>query len=129
MGGAPKAIEKGYMQREIQESAYRYQMDVEAGRRVVVGVNRFRISEENYPELLEVDPLAGEIQKRKIASLKNERDNQKVENTLKSLKSAAATDANLMPFIIDAVKAYATLGEICDILREVFGEYQQTVIL
>jgi methylmalonyl-CoA mutase N-terminal domain/subunit len=129
MGGAPKAIEKGYMQREIQESAYRYQMDVEAGRRVVVGVNKFQISEENHPALLEVDPLAGEIQKRKIAALKKERDFNKVESTLISLKSAAATDANLMPFIIDAVKAYATLGEICDVLREVFGEYQQTVIL
>jgi len=126
MGGAPKAIEKGYMQKEIQDAAYKYQMEVEAGKKVVVGVNRFQIEEDEKPEILKVDPAVGIRQKEKIAELKRTRDNKKVEETLKALNKAASGTENLMPYIIDAVKAYATLGEICGELRKVFGEYQQS---
>ncbi len=128
LGGAPKAVEMGFMQKEIQDSAYKYQMDVEAGREIVVGMNKFQVKEDVKPNLLKVDPLVGEKQNSKLADLKKERDSAKVEKALQALKSAAETDTNLMPYIIDAVKEYGTLGEICGVLREVFGEYQQSVL-
>ncbi|WP_422485661.1 acyl-CoA mutase large subunit family protein [Gudongella sp. DL1XJH-153] len=129
LGGAPKAIEKGFIQKEIQNSAYKYQMQVESLEKIVVGVNKFRIEETDKKELLKVDPHVELMQKKKIERLKSTRDNDKVQNTLDILKSKAETDENLMPFIIDAVKEYATLGEVCGVLREVFGEYEQSVIL
>ncbi|NTV88936.1 MAG: methylmalonyl-CoA mutase family protein [Clostridiales bacterium] len=128
MGGAPKAIEKGYMQKEIQDSAYKYQMEVEAGKKIVVGMNKFQVKEDGQPNLLTVDPMVGEKQKSKLVDLKKERDNEKVKAVLAALKAAAETEENLMPHIIEAVKAYATLGEICGELRDVFGEYQQSVL-
>jgi methylmalonyl-CoA mutase N-terminal domain/subunit len=128
MGGAAKAIEKGFMQKEIQDSAYRYQMEVEAGKKIVVGMNKFQIKEESKPNLLRVDPMVGEKQKGKLAELRKERNGNTVNEALKALKTAAASDENLMPYIIDAVRVYATLGEICGVLREVFGEYQQSVL-
>ena len=129
LGGAPKAIEKGFIQKEIQNSAYKYQMQVESLEKIVVGVNKFRIEETDKKELLKVDPHVELMQKKKIERLKSTRDNDKVQNTLDILKAKAETDENLMPFIIDAVKEYATLGEVCGVLREVFGEYEQSVIL
>lgn len=129
LGGAPKAIEKGYIQREIQNAAYRYQMEIESGERIVVGVNKFQIEETEKKEILKVDRIVELNQKEKLARLKKERNNEEVERVLKLLKEKAETDENLMPYILDAVKAYATLGEICDVLREVFGEYEQSVIL
>lgn len=129
LGGAPKAIEKGYIQREIQNAAYRYQMEIESGERIVVGVNKFQIEETEKKEILKVDRTVELNQKEKLARLKKERNNEEVERVLKLLKEKAETDENLMPYILDAVKAYATLGEICDVLREVFGEYEQSVIL
>lgn len=129
LGGAARAIERGYIQQEIQDSAYNYQKEIEAGERVVVGMNKFQIKEEAPKGLLKVDPAVGELQKKKLEELRKERDNNKVESTLQALKNAAKGDDNLMPFILDAVKAYATLGEICGVLREVFGEYQQSIIL
>lgn len=129
MGGAPAAIEKGYIQKEIMDSAYEYQKQIESDERIVVGVNKFQIKEEPPQGLLRVDPSVGELQVNKINKLKEERDNQQVEEKLATLKKAAETDQNLMPLILDAVKAYATLGEICGALREVFGEYQQSVVL
>lgn len=129
LGGAPKAIEKGYVQQEIQESAYNYQKEIESGDRIVVGMNKFQIKEQAPKGLLKVDPSVGELQKQKLVSLRSERDNNKVEETLQALRKAAEGDDNLMPFILEAVRAYATLGEICGVLREVFGEYQQSVIL
>lgn len=124
LGGAVKAIEQGYMQKEIQESAYRYQKAVESGDQVVVGVNKFQMKEEKPKDLMRVNPAVEKFQVEKTQKVRVERDNTMVEECLSKLKAAAQTDANLMPEILDAVKAYATLGEICGVLREVFGEYQ-----
>lgn len=124
LGGAPSAIEKGYIQREIQDSAYRYQREIEKDERVVVGVNKFQIKEEPPKGLLRVDPSVRISQMEKLKKLKSERDAEKVENMLAKLKKGAEGNDNLMPLILNAVKAYATLGEVCDTLREVFGEYQ-----
>ncbi len=129
MGGAPSAIEKGYIQKEIMDSAYEYQKQIESNERIVVGVNKFQTNEQPPQGLLRVDPTVGELQMKKIDELKEERDNDQVAQKLAELKKAAQTDQNLMPLILDAVKAYATLGEICGSLRDVFGEYQQTVVL
>jgi methylmalonyl-CoA mutase N-terminal domain/subunit len=125
MGGAPAAIEKGYIQREIQDSAYQYQREIEKEERVVVGVNRFQAEQEKPTNLLRVDPTVRISQLEKLRILKSERDDQKVKKGLAELKRTAEGSRNLMPPIFDAVKAYATLGEICDVMREVFGEYQQ----
>jgi len=129
MGGAVAAIEKGFMQREIMESAYRYQKEVESKKRIVVGVNEF-ISEEKTPiTILRIDP---EVEKKLIERLnevKRQRNNAKVKENLEKLRRAAEKeDENLMPHIIEAVKEYATLGEICNVLREVFGEYKPPAI-
>ena len=129
IGGAVKAIERGYIQKEIQDSAYKYQMEIESNDRIVVGMNKFQIKEGAPKGLLRVDPVVGELQKQKLENLRQERDNNKVNTALETLKKAAQTDENLMPLILDAVRAYATLGEICGVLRDVFGEYQQSVIL
>jgi methylmalonyl-CoA mutase N-terminal domain/subunit len=129
MGGAPGAIEKGYIQQEIQDSAYRYQKDVEANERIVVGVNRFQIEEAPPSGLMRVDPAVAEAQHQRLAALRAERDGNKVAQCLEALRRAAAGTDNLMPVILDAVHAYATLGEICGVLRDVFGEYRAPDIL
>lgn len=123
MGGAVKAIETGYMQREIQDSAYDYQRQVEDGQRTVVGVNQFQVEEAAPEGLLRVDPAVGELQKQKLQALRARRDNLAVQSALDELEQAAHGDENLMPIIFKAVKVYATLGEICGRLRNVFGEY------
>jgi methylmalonyl-CoA mutase N-terminal domain/subunit len=125
MGGAAAAIEKGFVQREIQESAYQYQQEIESGKRVVVGMNRFEVEEEKPTNLLRVDPSVRISQMEKLEKLRSERDNILVSKSLSELKRVAQGHENLMPLILSAVKAYATLGEICDVLRDVFGEYQQ----
>ena len=127
LGGAPKAIEKGFIQQEIQNSAYNYQMAVEQGKRIVVGVNKFKIEEEAPKGLLKVDPAVGKLQEQKIKQLKASRDNMQVSAVLQELKDWAKTNNNLMPVIIRCVKAYCTLGEICDALRTVFGEYKASI--
>ena len=129
LGGSPSAIEKGYMQQEIMDASYTYQKEIESGKRIIVGMNKFQVEEPKPTGLLRVDPIVGELQENKIADLKQKRDSQKVEQALASLKNACSTDENLMPYILDAVKAYATLGEICNVMRDVFGEYKQSVIL
>jgi len=129
MGGAVPAIEQGYIQREIQDSAYKYQLDIEKEERIVVGLNRFQVQEEKPTNLLRVDPAVRVAQINRLKELKPERDNEKVNKTLSDLKQGAQGDDNLMPYILDAVKVYATLGEICNVLREVFGEYQQVSTL
>ncbi len=121
LGGATKSIELGYMQKEIQESAYRYQKAVENGEQIVIGVNKFQMKEEKPKDLMRVDSAVEKLQVSKTRKVREDRDGQAVANCLNALKDAAQTDANLMPFIIDAVKVYATLGEICDFLRELFG--------
>lgn len=129
LGGAPKAIDKGYIQQEIQDSAYTYQKQIESQERIVVGMNKFQIDEPKPSGLLKVDPAVGEMQKKKLAALKEERDYAVVTQRLEELREAAQGEDNLMVPILNAVKAYATLGEICGVLREVFGEYQQNIIL
>ncbi|MDO5095203.1 MAG: methylmalonyl-CoA mutase family protein [Peptostreptococcaceae bacterium] len=129
LGGSPAAIEKGYMQQEIMDSAYSYQKDIETGKRIIVGMNKFQVEEPKPTGLLKVDPSVGERQAQKIAELKARRDNELVNQRLAELRRACNTDENLMPFILDAVRAYATLGEICNVMREEFGEYKQTVLL
>jgi methylmalonyl-CoA mutase N-terminal domain/subunit len=125
IGGAVEAIEKGFMQREIVESAYRFQKEIENKDRTIVGVNEFLTEEEVPIEILRVDP---EIEKKlvqRLERIERRRDQVRVRNALEDLGRAAEDEeVNLMPFILQAVKEYATLGEICDSLREVFGEYQ-----
>ncbi|MEN6500314.1 MAG: methylmalonyl-CoA mutase family protein [Rectinema sp.] len=128
LGGAVKAIEQGYIQQEIQDSAYAWQMDVENGERVIVGLNKFQVKENPPQGLLRVDPAVGERQKQKLAALKAGRDQKAVDSALASLRSAARSTDNLMPPILEAVRVYATLGEICGVLREEFGEYRPNVM-
>lgn len=130
LGGAPEAIAKGYIQKEIQDSAYKWQMDIEKGNKIIVGVNKYQTKEEPPKNLLRVDGSVGEMQAKKIAALKAKRDNAKVAETLAALKVACGDDSvNLMPLILEAVRAYATEGEICGVMREVFGEYKSHVAL
>jgi methylmalonyl-CoA mutase, N-terminal domain len=125
MGGAVKAIESGYMQGEIGESAYQYQKEIEAKKRIIVGLNQFQIEEEPLRDILRIKPEVERYQKEKLARVKKERNNKKVKETLADLKRTAQGTANLVPPILEAVKAYATLGEISDTLREVFGEHRE----
>jgi len=125
MGGAVTAIEKGFMQQEITESAYRFQKEVEAKKRIVVGMNDF-LSEEEVPiKLLQVDPIIEKKLVERFRQIKLQRNRAKVDHALSRLRGAAEREnVNLMPFVLEAVKEYATLGEICGTLREVFGEYK-----
>ena len=130
LGGAVVAIEKGYIQREIQDSAYKWQMEVEKKERIIVGVNKYQIKEKPPEGLLRVDASVGEFQKGKLAKMKAARDNAAVAEKLAALEAACKDEhVNLMPVILEAVKAYATLGEVCGVMRKVFGEYQPTVSL
>ncbi len=126
MGGMIAAIERGFPQSEIAAASYRYQCEVEAGEKVQVGVNRFQ--QEDQPiELLQIDEGAQRQQEEKLAALKRRRSGAAVSRTLDALKRGAAGTENTMPLLLDCVRAYATLGEICDALREVFGTYTETV--
>ena len=127
IGGAVAAVEKGYIQQEIQESSYRYQREIESGKRIQVGVNKFQIQEPPVKGLLKVDPRVREHQIRRLSELKASRDGRKTEEALQTLKKTAQGDGSLMVPILDCVRAYATLGEICDVLRGVFGEYEPIV--
>jgi methylmalonyl-CoA mutase N-terminal domain/subunit len=130
LGGAVGAIEKGFVQKEIGASAYRYQQEIEKGQRVVVGLNRFQVAEEEKPSgLLKVDPAVGEKQVARLTELKSARDNAAVQQALAELKAAAQGTNNLMPPILKAVRALATLGEVCDTLRAVFGEYEAPALV
>jgi len=129
LGGMVKAIEGGYVQKEIQESAYKYQKAIEKKDTIVVGVNKFTMEEKLPEELLKVDPEVENLQIEKLKKLKAKRDNTKVKEILEKIEDAARTDKNLMPLILEAVKSYATLGEISDTLRKVFGEYKSSIIL
>ena len=129
MGGAPAAIENGFIQREIHEAAYQFQKSVDESRRVVVGVNKFTVEEESKFDYLRVNPKAEKEQLKELKKTRSARDEEKVKKALDLLHSVAKSDENLMPPIIDAVKVYATLGEICGKLRDVFGEYKAPDIL
>jgi len=127
LGGAPKAIEKGFIQKEIQNSAYDYQKDVEDKKRVVVGVNQFQSEEETMKDLLKVNPKIEKQQIKKLEEVKISRKENEVKEKLNDLKEAANSDKNVMPFILECVKSYATLGEVCDQLRDIFGEYKDSI--
>ncbi len=123
LGGALAAIERGYMQSEIQDSAYRYQKAIESGEQVVVGVNQFEIKEEMQLERLSVDPAIEQNQKKRLADLRKGRDVNKTSELLTGLEKAARGSENLMPILIMCVENDITLGETCDVLRKVWGEY------
>ena len=123
MGGAVAAIEAGYIQKEIAASAYTYQRDIESGEKVIVGLNKFEVEETPMKNLFSVNDEIRQVQIEKIKKLKRERDNAAVKEILMNLESAASTNENLIPHILSAVEHYATLGEIADKLRNVFGEY------
>jgi methylmalonyl-CoA mutase, N-terminal domain len=138
MGGMVKAIERGYPQKEIAESSYQYQRAVEAKEKIIVGVNDFTIAEES-PHILYIDETVARQQSAKLKTLRARRSNEEVRRTLDTLKKAAAqqpdagangniSPANTMPYIVDAVRAYATIGEICEALRDVYGTYTETSI-
>jgi methylmalonyl-CoA mutase N-terminal domain/subunit len=129
MGGSVAAIESGYMQQEIQEAAVRQQREVESGRRVVVGVNRFRTEDGQPQTIFRVNTEAARAQVARVERLRTSRDNAAVQATLARLNEAARGEDNLMPPILEAVKSYATLGEICGELRAVFGEYRAPTVV
>jgi methylmalonyl-CoA mutase N-terminal domain/subunit len=129
VGGMLRAIETGYVQREIQKSAYEYQRSVERGERVVVGVNRYRTENEPPIPTLRVNPAIEREQTERLAALRTRRDAQKVQSALAAVESRARTGENLMPTIAQAVEAYATVGEISDALRRVFGEHHESAAL
>ncbi len=130
LGGMVPSILKGYIQKQIQEAAFRYQKDVEKGERIVVGLNKYQAAEKNPENLLRVDPAVRERQTAKLARVKQRRNEQKVGQALGALREAAKRqDVNLMPPILGAVQEYATLGEICQVLREEFGEHRETIVL
>jgi methylmalonyl-CoA mutase N-terminal domain/subunit len=129
MGGSVAAIESGYMQQEIQEAAVKQQREVESGRRVVVGVNRFRTEEGQPQTIFRVNTEAGRAQIERVQKLRSSRDNDRAAASLRLLNEAARGDDNLMPSILEAVKSYATLGEICGELRTVFGEYRAPTVV
>ncbi len=125
LGGMVAAIEKGYPQREIHEAAYAYQQAIERKEKTIVGVNAFTQPENQPIEILTIDENVARRQKEKLAALRLRREAARVQRALEALGSAAATDRNLMPYLIECVRAYATLGEMCDVLRRVFGTYQE----
>jgi len=137
MGGMVKAIERGYPQKEIAEASYNYQRAVEAKEKIIVGVNDFVVEEES-PKILYIDETVARQQSAKLKALRARRSNEEVERQLGALMKAAAQEpksdasgispANTMPYIIDAVRAYATIGEICGALREVYGTYTEVSV-
>jgi methylmalonyl-CoA mutase, N-terminal domain len=129
MGGMIPAIERGFPQTEIANASYEYQHAIEAGEQKIVGVNAFVEQNEDPIEVLAIDASSQAHQLEKLARLKSRRDNAAVQKCLDALRTAAQGSENTMPFILDAVRNYATLGEICDALREVFGSYTETSVL
>jgi len=129
MGGAVRAIELGFPQREIQQSAYQYQQEIEARSRIVVGMNAYTLADEPVPSLLRIDPDLERQQVARVQALRAQRNNARVKTALQRLESAARATENLMPRLIEAVECYATLGEIADTLRVVFGEHQEQIVL
>ncbi|MDS0221308.1 methylmalonyl-CoA mutase family protein [Haloarcula sp. S1AR25-5A] len=123
-GGMRRAIEEQWVQRQIQDVAFERQREQEDGERIIVGVNEYQVEEEGEQDIEEVDEAVEQAQQDNVATVREERDDEAVEAKLEALRGAAEGDENVMPYIIDAVKVYATTGEVCDVLRDVFGEYQ-----
>jgi methylmalonyl-CoA mutase N-terminal domain/subunit len=129
LGGTLKAIERGFVQQEIQNAAYEFQQKLEAKQAIVVGVNEFEIEEEKQIELQSIDPALERAQVERLKSLRAKRDSSKWQAAISGVKDAASSGENLMPRIVAAVEAYASVGEIADAMRTVFGEYKETVVL
>jgi len=130
LGGMVNAIEGGYIQKEIQDAAYKYQREIEEGKRIVVGVNKYQMEENGSRELLRADPRIRETQARRIAEVRANRSQNKIDAVLRALANAAKDPtSNLMPLILDAARSYATIGEMCNVLRAEFGEYREVVVL
>jgi methylmalonyl-CoA mutase N-terminal domain/subunit len=125
MGGMIPAVERGYPQREIHEAAYTYQQAVERKEKIIVGVNEYVVEEDRRINLLTISDDIARKQVAELKAVRNRRDDVSIRRTLQALESAAATTANLMPYILECVRAYATLGEMCDVLRRVFGTYEE----
>ncbi|HEV2424921.1 MAG TPA: methylmalonyl-CoA mutase family protein [Terriglobia bacterium] len=125
LGGMVAAVEKGFPQREIHEAAYAYQQQLERKEKIIVGVNDFVTDEKRPIDILVIDEEVAHRQNEKLAGLRQTRDNARVQSTLEALGSAAGTDKNLMPYLLECVRAYATVGEMCDVLRGVFGTYEE----
>jgi methylmalonyl-CoA mutase N-terminal domain/subunit len=128
-GGVIPAIRNGYFQREIADAAYRYQQEIDGGARGIVGVNKYVVDAPLEVPILEMDVEGEARHLARLNRVRQTRDNPKAEQALAALRQAAAGDANLMPALLDCVRAYATIGEMCDVLREVFGVYQETVVV
>ncbi len=128
LGGVIPAIEKGFYQREIAQAAYKYQKEIDDNKRTIVGVNNYQLDEKPDIPLLKMDEKGEERQIKRLSKLRKNRDNQKVDSTLNKLRKAAEGNENMMPYILDCVHSYATLGETCQILRDVFGEYEEPAI-
>jgi methylmalonyl-CoA mutase N-terminal domain/subunit len=129
LGGALKAVEKGYFQTEIQKSAYEYQKQVESRERIVVGVNEYVSESEEVRDILKFDPDLEKDQIEFVKSIKEKRDQSRIAKHLEELKEIANSDKNIMPVVIDCVESMVTLGEICGVLREIWGEYKENLIL
>jgi methylmalonyl-CoA mutase, N-terminal domain len=129
MGGMVEAIERGYPQKEIAEASYQFQQAVERGQKIIVGVNDFVQADEKPIEILYIDDTTASRQLERLEELKRSRDNDRVRRTLDALKDGARGTANTMPLLLDCVRAYATVGEMCDALREVWGEYEEVPII
>jgi methylmalonyl-CoA mutase N-terminal domain/subunit len=128
LGGVVPAIEDNFMQREIAEASYRYQSEVEARQRVIVGVNRYQLDDETPLEILRIDPALEQKQIERVRAVRARRDSAAVEQALAELKRCAAGDANLMEPILTASRAYVTMGEMCDALRDVWGVWRETPV-
>jgi methylmalonyl-CoA mutase N-terminal domain/subunit len=130
LGGMVPSILKGYVQKQIQEAAFRTQKDIEKGERVVVGINKFQMEEKRPENLLRVDPAIRQVQTDKLSQVKRNRNSSRVQDSLSALRQGAKQDdVNLLPLILETVREYATLGEICQVLRDEFGEHKETIVL
>ena len=129
LGGMSMAIEQGYVQREIQREAYRTQKEIENNECVIVGLNKFSVKEDAPKNLLRVDRRIQQEQIKRIEDLKSRRDNNEVKKSLEKLKIACQGNDSLMPYIVASVRIYATLGEICNVMRDVFGEYKENIVV
>ncbi|MFQ6003122.1 MAG: methylmalonyl-CoA mutase family protein, partial [Candidatus Zixiibacteriota bacterium] len=128
-GGALWAVESGYYQKEIQKSAYEYQKQIESKERIIVGVNRFETEKEEIKDAFRISPKVAEEQIERLKAVRKKRYKEKVKNCLENLRKKALSDGNLMYPIIECVECYTSLGEICDVLRSVWGEYKENVLV
>jgi methylmalonyl-CoA mutase N-terminal domain/subunit len=128
LGGVIPAIEENFFQREIADASFRYQSEVEAGRRIIVGVNRYELDEEQPVEILRIDPALERKQIERVQALRARRDSGAVERTLADLRRGAEGDTNLMQPILACARAYVTMGEMCDALRDVWGVWRETPV-